>query len=167
MLILAATGLIYLFKPQLDAAMYHNLMFVQPGTTTIPYSGQVQFAEQAYPGAVVTKVTPNMAADRSTEVLLTTADQRELMTFVNPYTGQVLGDRDEVNNLQAIARRIHGELLIGRWGDYIVELAACWALVLLITGLYLWLPWFRACGPKTNESSGETYMLCLGFTVCC
>jgi uncharacterized iron-regulated membrane protein len=25
MLILAATGLIYLFKPQLDAAMYHNL----------------------------------------------------------------------------------------------------------------------------------------------
>ena len=143
MLILAATGLIYLFKPQLDAAMYHNLMFVQPATTTIPYSGQVQFAEQAYPGAVVTKVTPNMAADRSTEVLLTTSDQRELMTFVNPYTGQVLGDRDEVNNLQAIARRIHGELLIGRWGDYVVELAACWALVLLITGLYLWLPRYQ------------------------
>ena len=143
MLILAATGIIYLFKPQLDAAMYHNLMFVQPGTTTIPYSDQVQFAEEAHPGAIVTKVTPNSAPDRSTEVLLTTTDQRELMTFVNPYTGQVLGNRDEVNNLQAITRKIHGELLLGKLGDYVVELAACWALVLLITGLYLWIPRYQ------------------------
>lgn len=140
MLILAATGIIYLFKPQLDVAMYHNLMFVPPGTATLPYSEQVKFAEKAYPDATVTQVTPNIAPDRSTEVLLTTADERNLMIFVNPYTGQVLGDRDEDNNLQAIARKIHGELLIGKLGDYIVELAACWALVLLITGLYLWLP---------------------------
>ncbi|HEY9295844.1 MAG TPA: PepSY domain-containing protein, partial [Phormidium sp.] len=47
---------------------------------------------------------------------------------------------DENNNLQAIARKIHGELMIGKLGDYLVELAACWGLVLLISGLYLWLP---------------------------
>jgi uncharacterized iron-regulated membrane protein len=140
MLILAMTGIIYLFKPQLDAAMYHNLMFVSPGTTTLPYTEQVQFAQKGYPDATVTQITPSVAPDRSTEVLLTTADQRNLMVFVNPYTGQVLGDRDEDNNLQAIARKIHGELLIGKMGDYLVELAACWGLVLLISGLYLWLP---------------------------
>ncbi|MEO0648883.1 MAG: PepSY domain-containing protein, partial [Cyanobacteria bacterium J06650_10] len=28
MLVLGTTGIIYLFKPQLDNAMYHNLMFV-------------------------------------------------------------------------------------------------------------------------------------------
>ncbi|MEA5464530.1 PepSY-associated TM helix domain-containing protein [Leptothoe sp. PORK10 BA2] len=140
MLILAATGIIYLFKPQLDAAMYHNLMFVQPGAATLAYSEQIKFAEKAYPDATVTQVMPNIAPDRSTEVLLTTADERNLMIFVNPYTGKVLGNRDEDNNLQAIARKIHGELLIGKLGDYIVELAACWALVLLLTGLYLWLP---------------------------
>jgi uncharacterized iron-regulated membrane protein len=140
MLILAATGIIYLFKPQLDAAMYHNLMFVSPGTTALPYTEQVQSAQNVYPDATVTQITPNVAPDRSTEVLLTTADERSLMVFVNPYTGQVLGDRDEDNNLQAIARKIHGELLIGKLGDYLVELAACWGLVLLISGLYLWLP---------------------------
>lgn len=140
MLILAATGIIYLFKPQLDAAMYHSQMFVQPSEATLPYSEQVQVAIKAHPDATVTQVTPNIPAERSTEVLLATSDQRNLMVFVNPHTGQILGDRDEDINLQAIARKIHGELLIGTMGDYIVELAACWALVLLITGLFLWLP---------------------------
>ncbi|WP_339384620.1 PepSY-associated TM helix domain-containing protein [Oscillatoria sp. FACHB-1407] len=140
MLILAATGIIYLFKPQLDAAMYHNLMFVQPGATALPYTEQVQSVQNSYPGATVTQITPNSAADRSTEVLLATSDERNLMVFVNPYSGQVLGSRDEDNNLQAIARKIHGELLIGKVGDYLVELASCWGLVLLISGLYLWLP---------------------------
>lgn len=140
MLILAVTGIVYLFKPQLDAAMYHNLMVVQPATTTLPYTEQVQSVQKSYPGATVTQITPTIAADRSSEVLITTADERNLMVFVNPHTGQVLGDRDEDNNLQAIARKIHGELLIGKVGDYLVELAACWGLVLLISGLYLWLP---------------------------
>jgi uncharacterized iron-regulated membrane protein len=41
MLILATTGIIYLFKPQLDAAMYHHLLFVQPGIISLPYTEQV------------------------------------------------------------------------------------------------------------------------------
>ena len=143
MLILSVTGIIYLFKPQLDAAMYPHLIFVQPDTTTVAYVEQVESAEQAYPNSTVTQIIPNSAPDRSTEVLLTTPDERSLMVFVNPHTGQVLGNLDEKNNLQAIARKIHGDLLIGKLGDYIVELAACWGLVLLITGLYLWLPRHR------------------------
>lgn len=140
MVVLAATGIIYLFKPQLDAAMYHDLMVVQPSSTALSYGEQIQSVDRAYPGAVVTQVTPPVAADRSTEVLVTTADERNLMVFVDPHSGEILGDRGEDNNLQAIARKIHGELLIGKLGDYLVELAACWGLVLLITGLYLWWP---------------------------
>ena len=140
MLILGTTGIIYLFKPQLDTAMYHDLMFVQPSAAMLPYTEQVQTAQAAYPEATVTKFTPGAAADRSAEVTVATADGRDLAVFVDPYAGQVLGSRDEERNLQAIARKIHGELLIGDWGDYLIELAACWALVLLISGLYLWLP---------------------------
>ncbi|MDX2214150.1 MAG: PepSY domain-containing protein [Oculatellaceae cyanobacterium bins.114] len=140
MLILATTGIIYLFKPQLDAVMYPHLLFVQPNTTLLPYTQQLAAVQQAYPDATVTQFFPNIAADRTAEVALTTTDERTLMAFVDPYTGQVLGDRDETNNLQAIARRIHGELMLGQWGDYLVELAACWGLVLLISGVYLWFP---------------------------
>jgi uncharacterized iron-regulated membrane protein len=140
MLILAITGIIYLFKPQLDAAMYRNWMFVQPGAAMLPYTEQVQAAQQVYPDATVSQFIPNTADDRSAEVGLTTADERNLIVFVNPYTGQVLGSQDEDKNLQAIARTIHGNLMIGTGGDYLVELAACWGLVLLISGLYLWIP---------------------------
>ena len=140
MLMLATTGIIYLFKPQLDALMYHNQMFVQPAGTMLPYTQQLEVAQTHYPDATVAKVTPSVTPNRSTEVELTTADEHTLTIFVNPYTGQVLGDRDEDHNLQSVARKLHGELMIGKIGDYLVELAACWGLVLLITGLYLWLP---------------------------
>jgi uncharacterized iron-regulated membrane protein len=140
MLILATTGIIYLFKPQLDALMYHHQMFVQPTGVMQPYTQQLEAAQSAFPDAKVSKFAPNVAPNRSAEVTLMTSDERTLTVFVNPYTDEVLGDRDENKNLQSIARKIHGELMIGKFGDYLVELAACWGLVLLITGLYLWLP---------------------------
>ncbi len=140
MLILGTTGIIYLFKPQLDAAMYHNMMFVQPNDSMLPYAEQVQRAQSAYPDATVTQFIPNPAADRSAEVIVAAPTGRNLEVFVDPYAGTVLGVRDQERNLQAIARKIHGDLLIGSWGDYLIELAACWALVLLISGMYLWIP---------------------------
>jgi uncharacterized iron-regulated membrane protein len=140
MLILAITGIIYLFRPQLDTLMYRDLMFVQPTAAAVSYTQQVEAVQQAYPGSVLTKVIPPVADNRSSEIQIAAADNQNLMVFVNPYTEQVLGTRDENRNLQAIARTLHGELMIGRWGDYLVELAACWSLVLLISGLYLWLP---------------------------
>jgi uncharacterized iron-regulated membrane protein len=140
LLILATTGIIYLFKPQLDTLMYHNQLFVQPMEASLPYTQQVDAVQRIYPNATISKVTPSVAPNRSTEVELRTAEEQTLMVFVNPYTGQVLGDRDENNNLQANARKLHAELMMGKTGDYLVELAACWGLVSLITGLYLWLP---------------------------
>jgi len=140
MLILATTGIIYLFKPQLDSLMYHHQMFVQPAGVAMPYTAQLDAAQNAYPDASVSKFTPNVAPNRSAEVTLTTSVQRTLTAFVNPYTGKILGSRDEDNNLQSIVSKIHGELMLGKFGDYLVELSACWGLVLLITGLYLWLP---------------------------
>ena len=140
MIILAITGSIYLFKPQLDSVMYRNLMFVQPTATMLPYTQQLEAAQQAYSDATVTKFTPNVAPNRSAEVSLTTPDEQNLIVFVNPYTGQNSGNLDEDHNFQAQIRKIHSELMIGKLGDTLIELAACWGLVLLVTGVYLWLP---------------------------
>ena len=140
MLVLATTGIIYLFKPQLDSLMYSQQMFVQPSGIMLPYTQQLEAAHSVYPQATVAKFTPNVAANRSTEVELITADEQTLTVFVNPYTAQMLGERDEDNNLQVNARKLHSELMIGQVGDYLIELAACWGLVLMITGMYLWFP---------------------------
>jgi uncharacterized iron-regulated membrane protein len=85
-------------------------------------------------------VLPPSAADRSTQIDLALTDGRELALFIDPYTRRVLGERDEQNHLQYYALKLHGDLLIGPVGDYLIELATCWGIVLLVTGAYLWWP---------------------------
>ncbi|MBC7798595.1 MAG: PepSY domain-containing protein [Pyrinomonadaceae bacterium] len=140
MIILSVTGIIYLYKPQLDAVMYKDEMFVEIGQNTIAPDEQLKIVETKYPNAKVLKFRPNWESNRSSEFDVLTVDNRELKVFVNPYTNQVTGELDNKNNLQYYALEIHGKLMAGRFGEWIVELAVCWALVLLVSGVYLWFP---------------------------
>ncbi len=139
MILLAITGIIYLFKPQLDPLMYRSLMVVTPAEHTLSADELMQRVHSRYPKDGITQYLPATAADRSAQFVLT-AKGRELNVFINPYTGAVLGDQDAKLNLQAIARALHGELMIGTVGDRLVELAAGWGIVLVVSGLYLWWP---------------------------
>ena len=139
MLMLALTGIVYLFKPQLDQLMYPELLNVQPGAAVLSADDQLQRLQQAYPQAQVSQDLPAPAADRSAQ-FVATLDGRKLNLFVDPYNGAVLGTQDAQDNLQAIARALHGELLIGTVGDRLIELAAGWGVVLVVSGLYLWWP---------------------------
>jgi uncharacterized iron-regulated membrane protein len=73
-------------------------------------------------------------------VVISVQAETSWQVYVNPYTAEVLGKvrRDEM--LMNVVKTIHGELLIGDFGSILVELAACWAIVLIVTGLYLWWP---------------------------
>jgi uncharacterized iron-regulated membrane protein len=62
---------------------------------------------------------------------------RDWTVFVDPYTAEVLGHRDNRHYLPSIALDIHGSLPTSRfmdedgtWGDRLIELAASWAIVL-------------------------------------
>jgi uncharacterized iron-regulated membrane protein len=46
----------------------------------------------------------------------------------------------EDERLMEVVKTIHGELLMGDKGSILVELAACWAIVMIVTGLFLWWP---------------------------
>lgn len=140
LIVLSVTGIIYLFKPQLDSLMYRELMFVSPRTQTISTDDQLHAVQMAYPDATIKAYSPAAATDRSSKFDITAKDKRNLFVFVDPYDARVLGDYDADRNLQNYAVLLHGELMIGRVGDTLVELAACWALVLMITGLHMWFP---------------------------
>src|SRR3546814_887551 len=59
--------------------------------------------------------------------------------FVSPQ-GEVLGSLAPESRLMELDKRIHGQLLLGKRGSWLVELAASWAIVLMLSGLYLWWP---------------------------
>ena len=140
LLILAATGLIYLFRFQLEPVLHAGLMKVdQPaGLVAQPYETQLDEVRRAFPDATVVSMTEPSAPNRSTVFSVDTAD-RSRDVFVDPYEGKVLGSLDPDRTLSGAAILLHGELMAGRWGDYVIEIAACWAIVMALTGYYLFI----------------------------
>ncbi|HCP29746.1 PepSY-associated TM helix domain-containing protein [Pseudomonas fulva] len=139
MILLALTGLVYLFKPQLDPWLYRDLMVVEAGHHRQGADVMLAEVRTAYPEGHVGQYLPPLNAQRSAQFVVHDGG-RELNVFVDPYSGKILGEQDGKRNLQAIARALHGELMVGTLGDRLVELAAGWGIVLVVSGLYLWWP---------------------------
>ena len=139
MILLSLTGIVYLFKPQLDQLMYPELLSVQPAATPLSADQQLARLQQALPQAEVSQYLPPATAESSAQ-FVAQLDGRKTNLFLDPYSGALLGQQDAANNLQALARALHGELLIGTVGDRLIELASGWGVVLVVSGLYLWWP---------------------------
>ncbi|MBT2606422.1 PepSY domain-containing protein [Bacillus sp. ISL-53] len=139
LIILAVTGSIYLFKPQIEQVLYQDYQVVTPLGDRLPASQQIEIVKELYPDAVVTKYHPGENASRSSEVSIT-SNEDSLTIFMDPYTGKSIGELNDEDKIMDKIEEIHGELMAGTLGDRIVELAACWAVVLIVSGLYLWYP---------------------------
>lgn len=139
LILLSVTGIIYLFKPQLDQLMYAEMLQVAPAEQAISADQQLAVVQQAYPQALIKQYLPPVNAERSAQFVLE-AEGQGLNVFVDPYRGTLLGSQDVQNNLQAIVRQLHGDLMVGTVGDRLIELAAGWGIVLVVSGLYLWWP---------------------------
>jgi uncharacterized iron-regulated membrane protein len=138
-LILSVTGSIYLFKPQIERWEERAWQGL-PTAGTVSPNVQLNSALEAFPGAQFHSYRlPERVGDAAMIHLAMPDGVTMRDVFVSPH-GKVLGSLDPETRIQAIAKRIHGQLLIGKWGSWIVELAASWAIVMIVTGLYLWWP---------------------------
>lgn len=139
LLLLAVTGIIYLYKPQLDRWLYADLQWVTPAATAWSADALLAQARSHRPQASVVSYIPSPAADRSVEVVLADAGV-EWSQFIDPYTGRWLGEYQTAATLPALARELHADLMLGKFGDAVLEIVAGWGLLLLVTGAYLWWP---------------------------
>jgi uncharacterized iron-regulated membrane protein len=139
LIILAVTGSVYLFKPQIEQVIYKEYYEVQPQGERMLPSQQLEEVKRLYPDAFISKYRPGEEDARSSEVSIMNGDE-SLTVFIDPYTGKSLGTLNNDDRIMNKIEEIHGELMAGTIGDRIVELAACWAVVLIVTGLYLWFP---------------------------
>jgi uncharacterized iron-regulated membrane protein len=141
---LSVTGGIYLFKPQIEGAMYARYADVAvPGRTMLAPSRIVAAGTAAVPGSVLHKYVIPDEPDDAVQLLVGTGAE-ETRVWVHPQTGAILHEVGEEDRLMNIVFRLHGELLAGRWGSALVEIAACWTIVMILTGLFLWWPRGRA-----------------------
>jgi uncharacterized iron-regulated membrane protein len=177
--LLALTGAVYLFEREIEDALDPAARFVAPVTAPLPASALITAALRHQPGTA-TRVEMPEAADRPVRVFITAPDGRSTVVVIDPADGRVLGTFDPECTVGALAKRLHGSLLLGRPGRIFVELAACWTLVMLVSGTLLWigtrrgqgrrlLPDFRAGGRAwwrdLHASAGLGLGLVVGFLV--
>jgi uncharacterized iron-regulated membrane protein len=137
-IVLSVSGLIYLFKPQIEAwndRHYDNLTVAQSASA----SDQIHAAISSIPGSSFSSYELPKS-DSSAARVVVRDGQASIRVYVNPQTLQVMHSVPEDDRIMRWIFRLHGDLLMGNRGSNLVEMAACWTIVLLITGLYLWWP---------------------------
>ncbi|WP_456270976.1 PepSY-associated TM helix domain-containing protein [Bacillus sp. AK031] len=140
LIILAFSGAVYLFKPQIESMLYKDLYYVQDSGDSLKVSKQIEKVQEEYPGGIITSYKVSDDPSRTTEIGLM---ENSVMStvYVNPYSGQIHGSMENSEKFTEIFKKLHSELIIGgTFANRLVELAACWCIILLVTGLYIWWP---------------------------
>lgn len=136
---LSVTGAIYLFKPQIESWLdrpYEGLSVDGPRASA---AAQARAALASVPGSKLHAYQLPVTSHSAVQIIVGKGD-KEFRVYVHPQTLQILKVIDEDYRPMNVISSLHGELLMGDRGSNIVELAASWAIVMIVTGLYLWWP---------------------------
>ncbi|UDF30419.1 UNVERIFIED_ORG: PepSY domain-containing protein [Roseateles sp. XES5] len=148
MISLAITGGLYLFNDEIDASLFRYRNYVTVGDRVLPPSTLVEKAVAAVPGSALASYRTPAGADRSARVTVSTEAGNRLV-FVDPYDGAVLdtvGAKEEFNQ---VVEDLHSLDYFGTSWERIIEIVAGFAIVLVLTGLYLWWPRSQTGGVLT------------------
>jgi uncharacterized iron-regulated membrane protein len=97
--------------------------------------------EQKFPGYLVTEIVLPERASSSTFVHLdSSALKRSKSLYIDQYTGRILGQSSQRNQLTKRIRLFHTQLLMGNAGNQIVTWSTAGLAILGVTGVILWWP---------------------------
>jgi uncharacterized iron-regulated membrane protein len=129
---LSITGAIYLFKPQIDAWVDRDFQNLTVSDNRYSPLEQINAAKKIFPQASF--VSYRIPENERQAIVITLREKGEKhLVYVNPYTLDILKTIAHDNQFIRIIRALHGEILLGDPGSFLIELAGCWAIVLIIT----------------------------------
>ena len=173
MALLSVTGAMYLFEDSIEEVIYSGRLNVATQETQLPIEAQVALVSELEDKIRIRSVSVDDTPGRSTLVEYQTEDRTRHYAWVDPYKGEIIATKGRDSTFMRQVRKLHGELLLGDIGTKFVELAAHWAIVLFITGIYLWWPrgertWRKALSAPTGTGRAwwkQTHMI-VGFLAC-
>lgn len=139
MISLAITGGLYLFNDEIDASLFRYRNYVAVGSTELAPSVIAEKAVRAVPGASLSTYRTPAGADRSARVTVST-EAGKVLVFVDPYTGNVLDTVGAAEEFNQVVEDLHSLDYFGTSWERIIEVVAGFAIVLTLTGIYLWWP---------------------------
>jgi uncharacterized iron-regulated membrane protein len=135
MVVLAATGIIVDFEPELDRLFHPSLNFITPRSKILSLTEMGTGVSQRFGGEPVVAYLPSLSPRLSYQVVLSRG-----IVYVNQYTGEILGLRARGQTFLGYMRALHVRLAIGDVGKNIVRCSAAAMVFSLASGLYLWWP---------------------------
>lgn len=136
---LAVTGSLYLFKDEINDTVFAYRNVVADSPTALKPSEIVAAATSAVPGSVASAYREAPDATHSAMVTVST-DKGRMLVFVNPHDGRVLGQVAPNEEFNWVVKKIHSLDYFGPWANRLVEIVGGFALMLVVTGIYLWWP---------------------------
>lgn len=142
--IVGLTGSLLVFRHEIN----HFLLQLQFGQI-VPQQQQVSIlsvidtVKAAYPEPKFTLSFFDLPVQSNApiRVELTSEFQSVTEVIINPYTGEILGDRISKYTILDIVYNLHTALIAGETGTAIVGITAFFLFVLSITGIILWSGW--------------------------
>lgn len=139
----SVTGLIYLWSSALADARFPAQRFVSaplaPDAGAATLDAQVERVTKDHPHASLLSFTTFADPTRATEFVLASRDG-VFASYVHPRDARALGDIAPTDWTLAWSRSLHGGTPLGDAGSWLLEIGACWTIVMTLTGLYLWWP---------------------------
>jgi uncharacterized iron-regulated membrane protein len=139
MISLAVTGGLYLFNDEIDASLFRYRNYVTVGGTELSPSAIAERAVAAVPGSTLSSYRTPAGADRSARVTVAT-EAGKVLVFVDPHDGAVLDTVAATEEFNQVVEDLHSLDYFGTSWERIIEVVAGFAIVLVLTGVYLWWP---------------------------
>jgi uncharacterized iron-regulated membrane protein len=145
--IIALTGTLLSFNHEIDRAINPALMTVAPQAKMLPVEQLVAAAQKTHTDYKPSYFEPSKQPEDSYKVRLSKEiseeEQLSMDVFVDPYTGNILGERKDEASLMGFVYKLHYELAAGKWGSKIISITALAWIVIGISGLLIWPSWKR------------------------
>jgi uncharacterized iron-regulated membrane protein len=152
----ALTGTLYVLTPQIESAIYKDVLTTQSVGESQPLSQQIAAAKSHLQNNLILfAVRPAPETGDTTRIMFLDASAQHSgarAVFIDPITLEVKGNLPVYGTSGILPLRttidfMHRQLLLGEVGRYYSELAASWLWIAALGGVFLWYK-----GGKKNKA---------------
>ena len=139
--VVSVTGSAIVFQEELDTWLNPLLFQVTTQAQVVSIDRILNSAQTAYPKFPVSSIQVPKTPNISYIINQRLPHEERLQTFVDPYTGKILGSRVWERSLIGFMYAVHHNLLAGLTGQIVVGVAGLGLLLMTISGIILWTGW--------------------------
>ena len=132
------SGSLLVFREEIEAVAYPGLLVTEAQGDRVTVDAVLQTVRRAYPNERAFGIRMPRTPHQTYLVKLNGA--HDLFVYVDPYSGKILGARQQTDLVTGWISLLHTQLLSGDAGEIALGIGALVLIGLCLTGLVLWWP---------------------------